>query len=129
MNATQVVLLLWGFFIHGVSIHVNEVDLLLFFVGTVTREMTYFSTVEAGIIGGMRLVGIRGSSLEVLVSSSAPFLVSLPTPVRIGLAEIYDHWLVVHARWGVGCVILRVLFGIIWIVSSIEERVPLLVVL
>ena len=129
MNATQVVLLLWGFFVHGVSIHVNEVDLLLFFVGTVTHEMTYFSTVEAGIIGGIRLVGICGSFLKVLVSSSAPFLVSSPTPVRIGLAEIYDHWLVVHARWGVGCVILQVLSGIIWIVSSIEERVPLLVVL
>ena len=100
MNATQAVLGLWGFFVHGVSVHVGEVD-PLFLVRTVMREVADFSTIEAGIIGGTRLVGVRSSSLEVLVSSSASSLVASSTPVRVGPAEVHGYWLVVHAGWGV----------------------------
>ena len=126
MNATQAVLGLWGFFVHGVPVHVDEIDSLLL-IGAVTREMANFSTVETGITGGTRLVGVHGSSLEVLVSSSASSLVASSTPVRIGPAEVHGYWLVVHAGWGVRRVILWVLLGIIRVVSPVEEWVSLLV--
>ena len=60
--------------------------------------MAYFSTIEAGIIGGLRLVGVGGSSLEILVFSFSPFLVFLSAPIDIQLTKVHSHWLVVHAR-------------------------------
>ena len=89
--------------------------------------MAYFSAIKTVIIGGTRLVGVYGSSLKVLVSSFAPSLVSSLVPICIGLAEIHGHRLVIHARWGVGCVILQILPDVIRIVSSIEEGVSLVV--
>jgi hypothetical protein len=129
MNATQAVFGLQIFFVHGISVHIDEVDLSLSFVGAVTCEVAYFSAVETGIIGGIGLVGIRGSFLEVLVSSSASFLVSLSTPIRIGSAKIHGCWLVIHTRWGIGHVILWGLSGVVRVVSSVKERVSLLIVL
>ena len=99
----------------------------MFLVGTVTREMAHFSTVKAGIIGGTGLVDIGGSPLEVLVSSSTSSLVAFPTPVCIGPAEVHCYWLVVHAGWGVGRIVLWGLFGVVGIVSPVEEWVSLLV--
>jgi hypothetical protein len=129
MNATQAVFGLWSFLVHGVSIHIDEVNLSLPFVGAVMCEVVYFSAVETGIIGGTRLIGIHGSSLEVLISSSAPSLVSSSAPVRVGSAKVHGYWLVIHARWGVGRVILWGLLGVVWVVSFVEEGVSLLVVL
>ena len=126
MNAAQAVLGLRGSFIHSFFIHVDKVD-SLFLVGTVTCEVTHFSTVETGIIGGTRLIGIGGSSLEVLVPSSAPSLVASSMPVCIGPTKVHGHWLVVHARRSVRCVILRGLLGVVGISPSVEERVLLLV--
>ena len=97
-------------------------------VGAVLCKVAQFPTVKTGIIGGMRLVGIGGSSLEVLVSSPAPPLVSSPVPIRIRPAEVHGYWLVIHARWGVGCVILWTLPGIVQVVSPIEKRVSGLVI-
>jgi hypothetical protein len=91
--------------------------------------MANFSAVETGIIGGTRLVGVRSSSLEVLVSSSASSLVASSTPVRVGSAEVHGYWLVVHAGRGVRCIKLWGLPGIVRVVSSVEEWVSLLVVL
>ena len=129
MNVTQAVLGWWSFFVHGVSIHIDEVDLSLSLVGTVACEMAYFPAVETGIIGGTRLVRIRGSSLEVLVSSSASSSISLSPPVCIGSAEIHSYRLVIHARWGIGCVVLWGLSGVVQVVSPVEEGVSLLVIL
>ena len=126
MNATQAVLGLRGSFVHGFSIHVDEVD-SWFLVGTVAREVAHFSTVETGIIGGAGLVDIGGSSLEVLVSSSTSSLVAPPPPVCVGPAKVHCYWLIVHAGQGVGCIILWSLFGVIRVVSPVEEWVSLLV--
>ena len=60
--------------------------------------MAYFSAIEAGIIGGLRLVGIGGSSLEILVFFFFPFLVFLSVPIGIQLTKVHSHWLIVHAR-------------------------------
>ena len=128
MNATQAILGLQKSFVHGFSVHVNKVD-SLFLVGAIAHEMAYFSTVETGIIGGTRLIDVCCSPLEVLVSSSASPLVAPPAPICIRPAEVHCYWLVVHAGWGVRGVILRGLFRIIRVVSSIEEWVSLLVVL
>ena len=126
MNATQAVLGLRGSFVHGFSIHVDEVDSLLL-VRAVTREVTQFSTVKTGIIGGTRLIDICSSSLEVLVPSSAPFLIASPAPVCIGPAKVHCYWLIIHAGWGVRRVVLWGLFGIIRVISPIKEWVSLLV--
>jgi hypothetical protein len=129
MNATQAVLGGWGWFIHGVSIHVDEIDLPLSFVGAVAGEVAYFSAIETGIIGGTRLVGICGSSLEVLVSSSASSLISPSAPVGIGSAEVHCYWLVVHTGWCIGGVILwGLLSSVIGVIAPVEEGVSLLVV-
>jgi hypothetical protein len=130
MNATQAVLGRWGLFVHHISIHINEIDLSLSFVGAVTCEVTNFSTVEAGIIGGTRLVGVCGSSLEVLISFSTSSLVSSSALVGVGSAEIHCYWLIVHARWCIGGVVLRGLLStVVGIVAPVEKGVLLLVVL
>ena len=126
MNATQAVLGLRGSFVHGFSIHIDEVDSLLL-VRAVAREVTHFSTIETGIIGGMRLVNVCSSFLEVLVSSSASSLVAPSVPVRVGPTKVHCYWLVVHAGWGIQRVVLWGLFGVIRIVSPVEEWVSLLV--
>ena len=126
MNATQAVLGLRGSFVHGFSVHVDKVD-SLFLVGAVACEVTYFTAVEAGVIGGTRLVNVSGSSLEVLVSSLTSSLVAPSTPVCIRLAKVHCYRLVVHAGRGVRCVLLRGLFGVIGVVPPVEEWVSLLV--
>ena len=126
MNATQAVLGLRGSFVHGFSIHVDEVNSLLL-VGAVSREMAHFSAVETSIIGGARLIGIGGPSLEVLISSSTSSLVASSVPVCIGLAKVHWYWLIVHTGWGVRCVVLWGLFGVVGVISPVEEWVPLLI--
>ena len=126
MNVTQAVFGLRGSLVHGFSVHVDEVN-LLFLVEAVSCEVTQFSAVETGIIDGTRLVGVGGSPLEVLVPPSAPSLVASSTPVCVGPTKVHGHWLVVHARRSVRCIILRGLLGVVGIIPSVEERVPLLV--
>jgi hypothetical protein len=129
MNATQAVFGRRSWFVHGVSIHVDKVDLPLPFVGTVAGEVTYFSTIETSIIGGTRLVGVRGSSLEVLVSSSASSLISSSAPVGVGSAEVHCYWLVVHTRWRIGGVILwGLLSSVVGVIAPVEKGVSSLIV-
>ena len=126
MNATQAVLGLRGSFVHGFPVHVDEVN-SLFLVGAVTCEVTHFPAIEAGVIGGTRLVDVCCSSLEVLVSSPASSLIAPSAPICIGSAEVHRDRLIIHARRGIRRVVLRGLFGVIRVVSPVEEWVSLLV--
>ena len=101
----------------------------LSFVGTVASKVAHFSTVKIGIVDGTRLISISSLSLEVLVFSSFPSLVSSLSPVGVGSAKIHCDWLVIHAGWHIECVILwSLLPSVVGIIAPIKESASLLIV-
>ena len=98
------------------TFQVYEVGVPQLLVRTIPGEVSLFAAAEAGIVGVFTLVGLgnlsSGSVSKASVSSSPIVWGASPT-------QVHANWLVVHPTWGVGRVVLQLLWLLLLLVPPV----------